>query len=83
MGEDLALVEGTTAQILGRKASKKLWTDEELKCHMLSPKVKSRKNVEARIDFTPTRKETFKGNMLVLMCLLHSCYSMFFVFVSR
>ncbi|XP_075249432.1 uncharacterized protein LOC142342120 [Convolutriloba macropyga] len=40
-GYDLALVDGGTAQVLGRRASKKLWTHDELKNHMLSPKEKS------------------------------------------
>ena len=61
-GGDLVLTEGITPQILGRKASKKLWYKEELKAHMLSPKGKPRKGTEPRTDFSPIRKETFKGD---------------------
>ena len=61
IGEDLALVEGVTAQIIGRNASKKLWTRDELKQHMLSPKLKTKLGVEPRTDFSPVRKELFKG----------------------
>ena len=65
-GFDLALIEGVTPQVLGRTASNKLWTSEELKNHMMLPKGKCRKNVEPRTDFSPTRKETFKGNWLTI-----------------
>ena len=64
-GEDLALVQGATAQILGRRASRMFWTDEELKQHMLSPKGKVRKKVEPRTDFSPIRKESFKGSSII------------------
>ena len=50
-GQDLALVEGGTAQVLGRNASKMLWSREELKRHMLSPKGKNKKGSEPRTDF--------------------------------
>ena len=39
-GNDLALVGGATPQIIGRNAAIELWEQEELKCHMLSPKGK-------------------------------------------
>ena len=61
VGRDLALVEGGTAQVLGRNASKILWTRDELKAHMLSPKGKNKKGTEPRTDFSPVRKETLKG----------------------
>ena len=60
-GYDLALVEGTTAETIGRNASKKLWTREELKQHMLSPKMKNKAGSEPRTDFSPIRKNLFKG----------------------
>ena len=63
-GEDLALTEGSTAQIVGRNASKKLWDTEELKQHMLSPKGKYKTGAEPRTDFSPVRKGLFKGNIL-------------------
>ena len=62
MGENLALVEGVTPQIIGRNASKKLWTRDELKQHMLSPKVRTKSGVEPRTDFSPIRKALFKGD---------------------
>ena len=58
-GINLMTVKGSTAQILGRNAARTLWTNEELKNHMLSPKSR-RKLKEVRTDFSPTRKETFK-----------------------
>ena len=39
-GKNLAVVGGASAQIIGRNACKELWTKEELKKHMLSPKLK-------------------------------------------
>ena len=64
-GFDLALLEGSTAQILGRRASTKLWSNDELMNHMLSPKLNHRKHGEPRTDFSPTRKDTFKGTRLM------------------
>ena len=52
---------GSTPQLIGRNASKELWTREELKCHMLSPKGKNKQGKEVRTDFSPTRKQLFKG----------------------
>ncbi|XP_075246154.1 uncharacterized protein LOC142339780 [Convolutriloba macropyga] len=49
-----------TAQTIGRNASKKLWTREELKQHMLSPKMKNKAGSEPRTDFSPIRKNLFK-----------------------
>ena len=62
-GEDLALTEGSTAKIVGRNASKKLWDTEELKQHMLSPKGKYKTGAEPRTDFSPVRKALFKGKI--------------------
>ena len=61
MGSDLALIEGATPQLIGRNACRKLWTNDELKQHMLSPKIKQKPGVVARTDFSPTRKELLKG----------------------
>ena len=63
-GEDLALIQGATAEILGRRAARKLWTEDELKRHMLSPKGKAMKNIEPRKDFSPIRKESFNGSSI-------------------
>ena len=61
-GEDLALVGGLTPQIIGRNASKKLWTVDEIKSHMLSPKSSGNKpGKEPRTDFSPVLKALFKG----------------------
>ena len=60
-GKDLALVEGVSPQIIGRNASKMLWTTEEMKCHMMSPKGRNKVGNIPRTDFSPVRKETFKG----------------------
>ena len=62
MGKDLALVEGQTPQIIGRNAAKELWTRDEIKNHMLSPKGRCKAGAEPRTDFSPTRKAVFKGN---------------------
>ncbi|XP_075261942.1 uncharacterized protein LOC142353562 isoform X2 [Convolutriloba macropyga] len=59
-GEDLALVGGLTPQVIGRNASKKLWTVDELKTHMLSPKVKSKGGEEARTGFRLLEKISLK-----------------------
>ena len=67
-GEDLALVDGVTSEVIGRNASKKLWDREELKNHMLSPKGKCKAGAEPRTDFSPTRKELFKG----FICSMHA-----------
>ena len=61
MGSDLALVEGATPQIIGRNACRKLWTTDELKQHMLSPKIKQKQGDVARTDFSPTKKELLKS----------------------
>ena len=64
MGKDLALVTGSTAQMIGRNACKELWTREELKVHMLSPKAKQQKQgTPVRTDFSPVRKELLKGSV--------------------
>ena len=68
-GEDLALVGGLTPQLIGRNASKKLWTLDEIKAHMLSPKSKNKAGKEPRVDFSPVRKALFKGNTLLCFCL--------------
>ena len=60
-GNDLALVGGATPQLIGRNAAKELWEQEELKCHMLSPKGKNKQGKEPRTDFSPVRKQLFKG----------------------
>ena len=60
-GTDLVLVDGLTPQKNERNAAKKLWYDEELMQHMLSPKGKTKSGNEPRTDFSPTRKEIFKG----------------------
>ena len=62
MGEDLALVEGFTPQLIGRNALKKLWSRDELKQQMLSPKVRTKSGVEPRTDFSPIKKALFKGD---------------------
>ncbi|XP_075264349.1 uncharacterized protein LOC142356294 isoform X2 [Convolutriloba macropyga] len=59
-GKDLALVSGSSPQMIGRNACKMLWTQEELKQHMLSPKSKQKQGTTSRIDFSPTRKEILK-----------------------
>ena len=59
-GRDLALVDGVTPQVIGRIASKELWSREELKNHMLSPKMR-KSGSEPRTDFSPIRKKPFKG----------------------
>ena len=60
-GTDLAAVTGSTPQLIGKNASKKLWFNDEIKNHMLSPKSKQKEGVPMRTDFSPTRKELFKG----------------------
>ena len=60
-GKDLALVGGATPQLLGRNASKELWTREEIMSHMMSPKLKCKPGKEPRTDFSPIRKKLFKG----------------------
>ena len=65
-GKDLALVTGPTAQIIGRNASKELWTRDELKNHMLSPKKKQKQGAQTRTDFSPVRKEQLKGSIFTI-----------------
>ena len=60
-GNDLALVGGATLQLIGRNAAKELREQEEIKCHMLSPKGKNKQGKESRTDFSPVRKQLFKG----------------------
>ena len=64
-GEDLATVGGISPQLIGRNACKKLWTEEELKKHMLSPKGKNKQGGVARTDFSPTRKGLLKGYLML------------------
>ena len=61
-GGDLSKIEGVTAQIIGRNASKVLCTNEELKTHMLSPKMKCKSGEKPPTDISPIRRELFKGN---------------------
>ena len=67
-GQDLALVEGVTPQIIGRNASKLLWTNDELKSHMLSPKGKNKVGNIPRTDFSPVRKATLRGYFSLYSC---------------
>ena len=60
-GTNLATTGGATPQLVGRNACKRLWTVEEIKQHMLSPKIKQKQGVVSRTDFSPTRKTLFKG----------------------
>ena len=60
-GNNLAPVGGATPQLIGCNAAKELWEQEELKCHMLSPKGKNKQWKEPRTDFSPVRKQLFKG----------------------
>ena len=62
-GGDLALVDGAASQIIGRNVSKELWTYDQMKNHMLSPKGKTKNGTEARRDFSPERKQLFKGEL--------------------
>ena len=58
-GKDLATTEGKTPELLARNASKRLWTNEELMKHMLSPK----RQKNSRTDFSPERKNCFKSKI--------------------
>ena len=69
-GKDLALVTGTSPQIIGRNACKQLWTDDEMKTHMLSPKGKKKQGAIIRTDFSPVRKEHLKGLSKILYEIL-------------
>ena len=63
-GKDLMKVKGSTPQSLARNAAKVLWTKDELKQHMLSPRKRtsnSRAVLQPRTDFSPTRKAQLKG----------------------
>ena len=71
--EDLALVGGLTPQLIGRNASKKLWTVEEIKAHILSPKSKNKAGKEPRVNFSSVRKALFKGNTLLFLSVLEDC----------
>ena len=68
-GKDLALVTRTSPQIIGRNASKQLWTDDEMKIHMLSPKGKKKQGAFIRTDFSPVRKEQLEGLSKILETL--------------
>ena len=77
-GKDLAQVVGSSTQLIGRNACKELWTTEELKSHMLSPKMKQKQGAVLRTDFSPTRKEIFKGTKLTNFLLFNIFINLIF-----
>ena len=48
-------------QTLGRATSRLLWSDTDMTEHMLSPTGKGRRSENNRKDFSPERKNCFKG----------------------
>ena len=77
-GTDLAQVVGSSPQLIGRNACKELWTTEELKSYMLSPKMKQKQGAVLRTDFSPTRKEILKGTKLTNFLLFNIFINLIF-----
>ena len=50
-----------TPQTLGRACSRLLWSDTDMTAKMLSPTGKGRRSDKSRDDFSPDRKQCFKG----------------------
>lgn len=59
--QNLCLLKGKNAAELGRNVGRALWSEEEIKTHMISPSKKTQ-----RADFPKEDKEKFRGKNIDL-----------------